>query len=232
MKIIHVKSVITIWLLLLAKISFSQCSSGGCSMCNITAQITSATGATINTGTSTLPGPVAGPGNPTASPLVVTATQCGTISLQVALSFTWDGGTSVSWLHGISFGNSGGWTAAIGVPPANSAWIFMPSGITGICSGASYGPGYYYDPPGTTCGTGGADPNQANYSSWDGMGCAGMAANGSENGGCFFMDSNYSGVINDGDPSDNWGSIVHRIVLVLDLTFLTVRQQRELRQNL
>lgn len=178
---------------------------GQCKLCDIQAQITSSTGVTVNTGTATLAGPVAAGSAVSTSALEVTATDCGEISLVVDLSFEWYMGVSTSWIHGVSFQNSAGWTAATGSPPGDPGWLFMPMGLTGLCSGTMYGPGYYYDPPGSACVINSGDPYDfGNYSSWDGMMCAmSGSAQSSEDPTCLIPP--IAGVPVDGDPSDNWG---------------------------
>jgi len=187
-------------------LSFGQCNSLGCSICKINAKIETVTGATVNIGSTFYENIVDGPGNITCSPLEVTAIKCGEIKVKIKLKFEWNGGSSSSWVHGISFSNSSGWSVAVGIPPSDKGWIFMPNGISGICSGKFYGTGYYYDPPGTICGNGPEDPNQSNYSSFNGVSCTGLYTNSSEAGNCYDEDTNFNNLINDGDPSDNWGS--------------------------
>jgi len=167
--------------------AIGQCGTTLCSVCNVTATITSISGGTIVNGTSTVGAAV----NPGATgtgdqPLAINVTDCGVLSLSVELDFDWTQGSNFNWIHGISFANSGGWIAAQGtINPPDPGWLFVNS-ITGVCSGNTYDAGFYWDPPGTTC-------NQ-NQSSYNGTSCVGTTQ--CEANDPFLMD---------GDPSDNWG---------------------------
>ncbi|MBK8441922.1 MAG: hypothetical protein IPL35_00265 [Sphingobacteriales bacterium] len=121
---------------------------GSCGQTNTLGQIISVTNGTAVTSTSG--GSIAGaPGSGANPPLVINATSCGPVSLTVRYSFTWNQGSTYNWIHGVSFSNTasnagtGSWIAASPTVPAG--WVYMPSGVTGICSGNQYGPGYYYD---------------------------------------------------------------------------------------
>ncbi len=161
------------------------CGGGPCEVCGVSATIISINGGTINNGNSSVPGQVqAGQTGMGTTPLEVTANTCGEIELYVELNFDWDHGQNNNWLHGISFINSAGWSAATGVLPG-PGWLFFPT-ITGVCSGNTYGAGYYYDPPGT-----GGD--SGNNSSYDGTNCGGGFSEGADPW------------LIDGDPSDNFG---------------------------
>ena len=169
-----------------------QCGPGPCKVCQVSLTITSVEGGDIINGTSDISGNVdpgeTGTGN---DPLVISATTCGTISLSVELDFNWDEGNNVNWIHGISFFNSAGWIAAEGtIIPPDPGWIFLDE-ITGLCSGDTYGAGFYWDPPGGDCADSG------NSSSYDGSNC--IMSGGEES--CEDNDA----FLTDGDPSDNWG---------------------------
>ncbi len=121
--------------------------------------------------------------------LQVTATDCGELVLSVEIDFDWNPGTQNNWIHEVSFSSSGGWIAAQGVLiPPNPGWIFLNS-LTRICTGTTYGAGYYWDPPGTGC------DNSGNISSFIGTFCSSV----------FTSCEATSGFFVDGDPSDNWG---------------------------
>ena len=125
--------------------TYSQCNGPAepCSVCGVSATITSINGGTIVNGTSNISGILTGGSVGTGSNLEVTANACGSISMTVQLAFNWDQGINLNWIHGVSFGASPGWTAAQGMNPG-AGWNFL-GGITGCCSGAQYGPGYYWD---------------------------------------------------------------------------------------
>ncbi len=167
----------------------AQCGPGACRVCQVTATITSVDGGDIVTGTADVNGNVnAGESGTAENPLVISATTCGTISLTVELDFIWDQGNQDNWIHGISFFNSPGWIAAEGtIIPPDPGWIFLNE-ITGVCSGVTYGAGFYWDPPGSNCGPSG------NVSSYNGTDC------GNDN----FCEEDETFLV-DGDPSDNWG---------------------------
>ncbi len=187
----------------------SQCSgSGQCEICDIVATINTPDGVSVQQGSSTSVGNTSAGGTATLSTLEVTATECGEISFNVDLTLDWFQGTSSSWIHGVSFISSAGWSAAVGVPPADAGWIFLPGGITGLCSGNTYGAGYYYDPVGTeSFADSGNSYDAGNYSSWDGMMCSMTGALSGEDTsfGATMIDISLGGFIDDGDPSDNWG---------------------------
>ena len=168
----------------------SQCGGGSCEVCGVTATISSINGGTIINGFSEISGNTqAGDQGIANDPLVISVTACGVITLSVDLTFVWDQGSSVNWIHGVSFLDSGGWIAAEGViNPSDPGWIFL-DGITGACSGVSYGAGFYWDPPGDACSDSG------NLSNYNGSGCQ---------GGPSFCEEDDAWLV-DGDPSDNWG---------------------------
>ena len=149
-----------------------------CSVSSAQVTITQIFGADIIVGTTIIGGVGAG-GTGVAAPLQIRANGCQEIRIVVDFTFIWDGGASSAWLHGVSFGNSSGWAAAQGTPPAGD-WIYL-GGITGICSGNSYGQGYYYD----QCGA-------VDQSSFDIF-----------TGGCLPMGNMPEPF--DCEPSDNWG---------------------------
>ena len=75
--------------------------------------------------------------------LEVNASACGPVTIRIRYQFDWNQGASLNWIHGISVDAGPLWTSYSVTPPAG--WIFMGSGLSGLCSGSSYGPGYYYD---------------------------------------------------------------------------------------
>ncbi len=167
------------------------CNTNSCSVCDVSATITSISGGIINNNISNINGSSA-PGSTESSnsPLAITATECGVITIDVELDFNWHQGENINWIHGISFENSNGWLAAEGtIIPPNPGWLFMNS-ITGVCSSTTYDAGYYWDPPGIDCGDSG------NYSNYNGNNC-------NNNNGDLCEGENAALV--DGDPSDNWG---------------------------
>ena len=111
-------------------------STGPCAQQNTVATIVNCTNCTINDGTAA--GPLG-----SDLPLSVTATGCGPVTIRVRYQFDWNQGSNYNWLHGISFNAGSLWTSSSFTPPAG--WVYMPNGVTGSCSGNSYGPGYYYD---------------------------------------------------------------------------------------
>ncbi|MBK8445043.1 MAG: hypothetical protein IPL35_17305 [Sphingobacteriales bacterium] len=118
------------------KIVAQNCAGTICTSCNTSAVITAATNANIidNTATGSAPN------------LMVSAIGPGEVSIDLTFDFDWDQGTTVNWLHGVSFNAGPGWTATqASVPPG---FMFMPNGVIGACSGVSYGAGYYYDTSG------------------------------------------------------------------------------------
>ncbi len=160
--------------------------------------------------------------------LVVMANGCGPVTLTVEYSFNWDQGSAFNWIHGVSFDAGPLWTNFdTGAP---GGWTYMDTGVTGCCSGTSYGPGYYYDGSdlssagdsftwvgtmGIMCTATWTNPTPGDCSSI----CDGNATmlststdpawdgldfhttfNGSEAAGWTLN----SGA-NDGDPSNNWG---------------------------
>lgn len=109
---------------------------GDCFQYNTLGTITSCTNCTIVDGSAG--GDIASDAN-----LSVNATACGPVTLNVNYSFDWNQGAALNWIHGVSFTAGPLWTSyQSGVP---AGWVFMPSGVTGECSGNSYGPGYYFD---------------------------------------------------------------------------------------
>jgi len=178
--------IVFLFLSLSNLIAQGPCGGGPCEVCGVSATIISVAGGTINTGVSSIPGQVqAGQTGTGTVPLEVTANTCGEIEIYVELNFDWDHGLNNNWIHGISFDNSPGWTAATGVLPG-PGWLFQNS-ITGVCSNVTYGAGYYYDPPGT-------GPDSGNSSSYNGTNCI--------SGG--FSEANDAWLV-DGDPADNFG---------------------------
>jgi len=167
---------------------FSQCGTESCSLCDITARITSVSGGDIVINSAAISGNVNGGQTITSDqPLEVNSTSCGELKISIELDFNWDQGSKNNWIHGVSFKASPNWLAAQGVIiPANNGWLFRNS-ITGVCSSNSYGAGYYWDPPGKTCGS-----NQSNYNGWT---CVQGVTNCEEN----------NSFLVDGDPSDNYG---------------------------
>ena len=95
---------------------YAQCGPGACQVCDVSAEISFIEGGNIVNGFSMV-GSSVGPGGVGIAddPLVIQATGCGVISLTVDLSFVWDQGTNINWIHGISFLDSGGWEAAEGL---------------------------------------------------------------------------------------------------------------------
>lgn len=182
-------SLVFLPLMLLAQ--DGPCNTNACSVCDVSATITSISGGVIDNNISTINGSTgAGQTETSNTPLSITATDCGVITINVELDFDWHQGEQINWIHGISFENSSGWLAAEGVIiPANPGWIFMNS-ITGVCSNTTYGAGYYWDPPGTNC------IDSGNLSNYDGNDC-----NNSNDDIC----EGDSPFLVDGDPSDNWG---------------------------
>ncbi len=136
----------------------SQCAgSNQCQVCGVTAVVGNVQGATINNGASNVNGSVNAGGLGVGNPLELTATGCGVISMDVTITFDWDQGANVNWIHGVAFTSSPGWTAAQGNNPG-AGWIFQ-NNIVGCCSGAPYDAGFYFD--GTTSTSnccGGATP--------------------------------------------------------------------------
>lgn len=154
----------------------AQCNGNSCAVCDISASITSISGGNILNGTSSIGGTMFG-GDQVFSneALVIEANSCGVIELTVELDFDWQQGNSINWIHGVSFEESGGWLASEGgLSSGANDWLFL-NGITGACSGESFGPGYYFDDPGPS------------GSSYNGFNCNGF------------------GTDIDGDPSDNFG---------------------------
>jgi len=168
--------------------AFSQCGTGPCQLCNITANITNIEGGDIIVNSASVSGNVDGGASKEADQLLeVSATNCGGLKISIELDFDWDRGTRNNWIHGVSFRTSPNWLAAQGVIiPANDGWLFQPT-ITGICSGNTYGAGYYWDPPGTDCAS-----NRSNY---NGVDCIPFDTN---------CEEDFSFLV-DGDPSDNFG---------------------------
>ncbi len=178
-------------MLSLYAIAQSPCNTNACSVCDVSATITSISGGIIDNSTSNINGSTgAGETDSGSTPLSITATDCGVITIDVELDFDWHQGDQINWIHGISFENSNGWLAAEGVIiPANPGWIFMNS-ITGVCSNTTYDAGYYWDPPGTSC------MDDGNFSNYDGNDCSNNNGDICEGENSFLVD---------GDPSDNWG---------------------------
>ncbi len=109
---------------------------GDCGQSNVQATVLSCNNCTINDGSAQ--------GNQFGDPnLEVTADGCGPVTILVEYAFDWDQGSGANWIHGISYTAGPLWTGFEELPP--TGWIFMPNGVTGDCSGISYGPGYYYD---------------------------------------------------------------------------------------
>ncbi len=162
---------------------YGQCSgSSTCQLCDIEATVTNVTNATIVDGTSTI-GTLTGGADPyssgTGTDIVLEATGCGEITFDLELEFTWDQGTSISWIHGVSFSSTTGWSSAAGVPPGGG-WDFYNS-VTGICSGNTYTDGYFFDDTGD---------DDSSYD-WFFDDCLGIPIFGITEA--------------DGDPGDNWG---------------------------
>ncbi len=178
---------------------FSQCGTifTPCRVCSVTATISSITGGTIVNDFAEIDGNVgAGDQGIADDPLVISVTDCGTISMTVDLAFHWDQGSSVNWIHGISFFDSGNWLAAEGtIDPSDPGWIFL-SGITGVCSNTSYGAGFYWDPVGTDCS------DVSNTTNYNGSDCE--PAPPFSGGFGPFCEGDDAWLV-DGDPSDNWG---------------------------
>ncbi len=114
----------------------------GCHICDVTATVSNVSNANIIEGVSDI-GNTSGGSTATGTEIELEATGCGEITFDLELAFTWDQGSSVSWIHGVSFSASGGWSAASAVAPG-VGWEFYNS-VTGICSGNTYTDGYFYD---------------------------------------------------------------------------------------
>ncbi len=151
----------------------------GCHLCDVTATVSNVTNATIIEGVSDI-GNTSGGSTATGTNIELEATGCGEISFDLELAFIWDQGSSVSWIHGVSFSASGGWSAASGVAPG-VGWDFYNS-VTGICSGNTYSDGYFYD----ECGV----DDLSSYSNFWGF--------------CFAV-GGFDEITDCTDPSDNWG---------------------------
>ncbi len=232
MKKHYFKLRLTIFILILAGSISNLWSMGGpggggggdCFQFNTQGTIISCTNCTISDGTAG--GDIADPADPS---LVVTADGCGPVTLIVEYSFDWNQGSANNWIHGVSFNAGPLWTAFQEIPPPD--WIYMPSGVTGCCSGSNYGPGYYYDGSDAT-----SAPTEftANFNCGMGIFCTATFVNPSGcdavcNGdetlvnnstgsdccdGLVFADyftlsptGGYplSSGANDGDPGNNWG---------------------------
>ncbi len=109
---------------------------GDCNQTNTQGVISSCVNCTIIDGSA--PGDLDGDGN-----LVVMADGCGPVEIILDYDYEWNQGASLNWIHGVSINAGPNWTTANLNPPAD--YVYMPNGLTGCCSGTSYGPGYYYD---------------------------------------------------------------------------------------
>ena len=110
--------------------------------------------------------------------LEVAALGPGEIDMTVLVtSVNYDGGSTIQYPHGISFQAGSNWTAAAEIPPPG--FDFFDS-VTGICTGETYGPGYFY-----------VNNNQSSYNPVTGLCEAGGEIS--------------SPPTNDGDPGNNWG---------------------------
>ena len=193
---------------------------GDCFQYNTQGQIISCTNCTVSDGIAA--GDIASDPN-----LIVTANDCGPVTLMVEYTYDWNQGSSNNWIHGISFNAGPNWTSFEEGTPAD--WLFMPSGVTGCCSGSSYGSGYYYD--GTAASSAG-DFLQATFMCTGGGGnctatwtnpnpgdcntvCNEVSVSATGSSCCNGLDwTNYfnyglawtlSSGANDGDPGNNWG---------------------------
>ena len=181
--------VLLLLVIMVRPLAFGQCPEGSCSVCEVSANISFIQGGTMINSQTIIDGNIPAGGMGTGiSPLIVEATGSGVITMSVDLTFTWNQGTSVNWIHGISFSESDGWTASEGtINPPNPGWIFLNE-IRGLCSGLNFGTGYYWDPAGFNC------TEEGNFSNYDGSNC-GMEE---------YCEDNVDYLV-DGDPSDNWG---------------------------
>ncbi len=118
----------------------SQCTGNDCAICDITVEITE-TNATQIVSTSTVSGTINAGSEGTGNALQVEAIDCGTISFIIEITFNWQQGVNINWIHGVSFDASSGWSSAAGIVPNN--WVFENS-ITGDCSNVTYGMGGFY----------------------------------------------------------------------------------------
>ncbi len=150
----------------------AQCPGNSCSVCDISATITSINNANIINGTSYVTGSINPQEESTGSTLEIESSGCGIISFTVELDFIWDQGSNINWIHGVSFSGSGGWSSAQGTVPPN--WIWQDE-ITGDCSGSTYSDGgYYYDGTIQTSGCNGLPfvfPNDGDPSNNWGVDC-------------------------------------------------------------
>lgn len=122
-------------------LNFSETTACGVNGAVVT--ISSLDGAAEVVGTSEIGS--AGPGVPeVGDPIEITADGCGSIIMTVDLTFDWNPGSNSGWLHGVSYFSSSGWVGATGSSPGGD-WIPDDNGMTGACSGNTYGEGFYYE---------------------------------------------------------------------------------------
>lgn len=180
--------ILTICISLYAIYTSAQCSSVSCSLCDVTATVTSVGGGTLIEGSAAIPGTLSATNSHISEDtLVVYSNSCGELQISIELNFDWNIGINFNWIHGVSFESSNNWIAAEGVIiPPNPGWIFLNS-ITGVCSGRTYGAGYYWDRPGVDCAQ--------NRSDYNGSICLPSIST------CEEDDS----FLVDGDPRDNFG---------------------------
>jgi gliding motility-associated-like protein len=197
---------------------------GPCAQQNTLATVVNCTNCTVVDGTAS--GSLGG-----EQALAVQANGCGPVTIRVRYQFDWYQGEDYNWLHGISFNAGALWSSTSFTPPAG--WAFMPNGVTGQCSGQSYGPGYYFDgnnitsSPSTLQLQYGNGPS-ACIATWTNTNGCTPVCNSNENqlglsvgsGGnnpsaCAGLTyplninpaSGYaSGTVNDGNPGNNWGT--------------------------
>jgi gliding motility-associated-like protein len=191
---------------------------GDCFQSNTLGTIQTCTNCTIVDGSAT--------GDLGADPtLIVTANSCGPVTVRIRYEYDWTQGANLNWIHGISVNAGPLWTAVSVTAP--TGWTFMPNGLTGLCSGASYGAGYYYDaatassgPTTITATFVGPGMCTSTYQNIGANLCTAVCtsnenlmtqisgncgANGDSYPGNLGTTTGYPVPANDGNPGNNWG---------------------------
>ena len=196
---------------------------GPCAQQNTLATVVNCTNCTVVDGTAS--GSLGG-----EQALAVQANGCGPVTIRVRYQFDWYQGEDYNWLHGISFNAGALWSSTSFTPPAG--WAFMPNGVTGQCSGQSYGPGYYFDGTNITSSPSTLQLQYGNgqnscIATWTNTNGCTPVCNSNENqlgqsvgsgnnpsacdGLTYPLNINpasgyASGTANDGNPGNNWGT--------------------------